>query len=87
MQGACVEYAIHWLSNHNWSGEGARSPSAAQPSGMGLREVWPGEGRNLFSNRWKTGEKFFQSLEKRDEFSNHWKKSFQSLEKPGEDGG
>jgi hypothetical protein len=35
---------------------------------------------NIFSNHWKTAEKFFQSLEKTAGFSNHWKNIFQSLE-------
>jgi peptide/nickel transport system permease protein len=35
----------------------------------------------IFSNHWKTDEIFFQSLEKTGDSSNHWKKSFQSLEK------
>ena len=38
---------------------------------------------NFFSNHWKNGERFFQSLEKRADFSNHWKKVFQSLENSG----
>ena len=43
--------------------------------------LFPGNGPKIFSNRWKTGEQFFQSLEKRADFSNHWKNIFQSLEK------
>jgi hypothetical protein len=39
-----------------------------------------GGGVKIFSNHWKTGEKFFQSLENSGHFSNHWKKIFQSLE-------
>ena len=50
--------------------------------GFGKEKSFPMIG-NFFSNHWKKREKIFQSLEKSDEFSNHWKIVFQSLEKTG----
>ncbi|MBR3583328.1 MAG: hypothetical protein IKO01_07810 [Kiritimatiellae bacterium] len=49
-----------------------------------LRRPCASPAPKIFSNHWKTAEKFFQSLEKSARFSNHWKKVFQSLEKSAE---
>ena len=52
------------------------------PPGVLLSVLFPGNGVKIFSNRWKTGEKFFQSLEKTGGFFQPLENFFPTIGKP-----